>query len=167
MAELVTGRIQPRVDLTPMVDLAFLLITFFMLTTQLNKSNAMDVAMPDISVPTEVTDFSDQRTVTILLGADHKMVWYWGLLNNPIEGPTVTDFEKGGIRRTIMDKSKKIAMQDQQRKKGLMVIIKPSDQSSYGDLVNVLDEMKINAVKQYMMGNIDPQETNLLTAKGL
>lgn len=165
MAELVNGRYQPRVDLTPMVDLAFLLITFFMLTMQLNKFNAMDVVLPDKTVPTDVTDFSDERTITILLGAEHKLVWYWGILNKPIQAPAITDFRANGVRNVLIDNIKKLKARVGE--KSLMVIIKPGSRSTYGDLVNVLDEMKINAIKQYMLGEPDQQEVLLLDAKGL
>lgn len=165
MAELITGRLQPRVDLTPMVDLAFLLITFFMLTTSLNKPQAMDVAMPDASDPIQLTPFSDKRTMTVLLGANNTIVWYWGSLDQPIEGPQMTGHGGLGIRSEILDKKNKIAKEQGDVSKGLMVIIRPSDQSHYSDLVSILDEMKINKVKQYMMGEISEDEIQLLQEK--
>ncbi|HWV75312.1 MAG TPA: biopolymer transporter ExbD [Pseudosphingobacterium sp.] len=165
MAELITGRLQPRVDLTPMVDLAFLLITFFMLTTSLNKPQAMDVTMPDTSDPTQLTPFSDRRTMTVLLGANNKIVWYWGRLDQPIEGPRVTTHGGLGIRSEILDKKNKIAKEQIDAAKGLMIIIHPSNQSHYSDLVSILDEMKINNVKQYMMGEISEDEIRLLQEK--
>jgi len=165
MADLITGRLQPRVDLTPMVDLAFLLITFFMLTTSLNKPQAMDVAMPDTSEPTQLTPFSDRRTMTVLLGANNKIVWYWGRLDQPIEGPRMTTHGGVGIRWEILDKRDKIAAEQGDVTKGLMVIIRPSDQSHYSDLVSILDEMKINNVKQYMMGEISEEDIRLLQEK--
>ncbi|MEZ0450097.1 biopolymer transporter ExbD [Sphingobacterium thalpophilum] len=73
-----TAKSAPKVDLTAMVDLAFLLITFFMLTTTLNKPAAMDIAMPDKSkdnTPPLLID--ENRTVTIVLG-EGKFMWYHG-----------------------------------------------------------------------------------------
>ena len=166
MAELITVRLQPRVDLTPMVDLAFLLITFFMLTTSLNKPQAMDVTMPDTFDPTQLTPFSDRRTMTVLLGANNKIVWYWGRLDQPIEGPRMTTHGGLlGIRSEILDKKNKIAAEQKDVAKGLMIIIRPSNQSHYSDLVSILDEMKINNVKQYMMGEISEDEIRLLQEK--
>lgn len=167
MAELITGRQQPRVDLTPMVDLAFLLITFFMLTTSLNKPHAMDAVMPEKSDLTQFTTFSDARTMTILLGANNRIEWYWGTLEQPIEGPNITSYGKKGIRIEIVDKIKKIGAQQTSSSKDLMVIIRPSERSTYGDLIAILDEMKINNVKQYMIGEIGKGEMELLQKHGL
>ncbi|RZL16347.1 MAG: biopolymer transporter ExbD, partial [Pedobacter sp.] len=60
----------PKVDLTAMVDLAFLLITFFMLTTSLSKPVAMDIAKPDIDPNDYQEPWPASRTLTLLLGAD-------------------------------------------------------------------------------------------------
>src|ERR1700748_1824181 len=67
-----------RVDLTAMVDLAFLLITFFMFTTTLNKPKAMDLVMRDHSVKTSQLPLAATRTMTVLLGAHNKLMWYMG-----------------------------------------------------------------------------------------
>src|SRR5688500_3149924 len=83
-----------RVDLTAMVDLAFLLITFFMLTTTLAKPQAMDLAMPDKDEenPETQLDVADNRTMTILLGNNNQLEWYMGLVDKPIGSPTTTHF---------------------------------------------------------------------------
>src|SRR5471030_2041472 len=81
-----------RVDLTAMVDLAFLLITFFILTTTLAKPKAMDLVMPDKDDKDPKQEkIADNRSLTILLGANNQFEWFVGQLTKPIEGPT-----KGG-----------------------------------------------------------------------
>lgn len=110
MAELNTGgKQQPRVDLTAMVDLAFLLITFFMLTTSLSKPNAMDVNMPDKDKENkdDNLEVADNRSFTILLGNNNKIAYYRGQLNEPIEGPTIVDFGKNGIRPILIQKNER------------------------------------------------------------
>src|ERR1700712_564422 len=68
-----------RVDLTAMVDLAFLLITFFMLTTTLSKPKAMDVIMPDKDEKTkEQAPMAASRSMTIMLGSNNKLEWFIG-----------------------------------------------------------------------------------------
>ena len=163
MAELNTGkRLQPRVDLTAMVDLAFLLITFFMLTTSLNNPAAMDLAIPDKSDPDSATEFADNRTVTILIGHDNRLMWYWGLLEDPIEGPAATMAGKAGIRKVLMDMKDKVSHRTGNDEEGMMVIIRPGENSTYGNLVDVLDEMAILNVRQYMIGDISGEERELL-----
>src|SRR6476660_7178552 len=90
-----------RVDLTAMVDLAFLLITFFMLTTTLAKPQAMDLAMPDKDEKLDQKfEVADNRTMTILLGSGNRVEWYMGTIENP-SSPTVENFGKNGIRAAI------------------------------------------------------------------
>src|SRR5690606_39734157 len=134
-----------RVDLTAMVDLAFLLITFFMLTTSLSKPHAMDVAMPDKNQENkeDLLELADNRTMTILLGSDNKIEYYMGLLDSPLEGPTVTTYGKDGIRPVLLEQLKRVPQVTGDPEKGLIVIIRPSDKSSYRNLVDILDEMKI------------------------
>src|SRR5215216_6025241 len=77
----------PRVDLTAMVDLAFLLITFFMLTTSLSKMKAVDVAKPDPSNDTDnFGQWPASRTMTILLGKEDKVVYYMGEAKDAVMG---------------------------------------------------------------------------------
>lgn len=158
-----------RVDLTAMVDLAFLLITFFMLTTSLSKPKAMDIAMPDKNKKDQQDqlDVADNRTMTILLGSDNKLEWYMGLLEKPLDGPTVTGYGKNGIRPVLLEKLKSVPQVTGDPKKGLIVILRPSDKSNYRNLVDILDEMKIVNAQQYMIGDIGSAEIELLKREGI
>lgn len=153
-----------RVDLTAMVDLAFLLITFFMLTTTLAKPQAMDLAMPDKDEenPETQLDVADNRTMTILLGANNKLEWYMGLVDNTLEGPTVTHFGKNGIRKDILEKKKDVLALTGDPKKGLIVLIKASDKANYKNLVDILDEMAITKPQTYAIVDIMDAEIELL-----
>jgi biopolymer transport protein ExbD len=148
-----------RVDLTAMVDLAFLLITFFILTTTLSKPKAMDVTMP---VGDEPGAQSDKRTMTICPGKNNKVLYYIGLPDKPILAATVTDYKKTGLRRAIMDNSKKIK---EATGKAMMVIIKPAESSLYEDLVNTLDEMNITGTQQYAIADIGVKDIAMLKEK--
>jgi biopolymer transport protein ExbD len=156
-----------RVDLTAMVDLAFLLITFFMLTTSLSKPHAMDVAMPDKEDKEDQLEVADNRTMTVLLGSDNKIEYYMGLLDSPIEGPTITTYGKNGIRPILLEQLERVPQITGDPTKGLIVVIRPSDKSSYRNLVDILDEMKIVDAKQYMIGDIGTAEVELLTRDGI
>jgi biopolymer transport protein ExbD len=148
-----------RVDLTAMVDLAFLLITFFMLTTTLAKPQAMDLAMPDKDEKLDQKlEVADDRTMTILLGANNKVEWYMGTIENP-STPTVESYGKNGIRKAILEKVKEVKGKTG---KDLMVLLKPSDKSNYRNLVDILDEMKITNVQSYAIVDISTPEIGLL-----
>ena len=152
------------VDLTAMVDLAFLLITFFMLTTSLAKQKAMDVNMPVGENPATVPD---NRSLTICLGSNNQVVWYRGILNNPFEKPTKASYSKNGIREILNLQSKKVVALTKDVKKDMIVLIKPSDKSNYKNLVDILDEMAISHVKQYAIGDILPEEIDVLKKEKL
>jgi len=167
MAELNTGgKQQPRGDLTAMVDLAFLLITFFMLTTSINKPNAMDVAMPDKNKenPEDRLEVADTRTLTLLLGSNNKIEWYHGDYSNPIEGPEIVDYGKDGIRSVLLRKLEQVR---QQTGKDLIIVVRPSDKSTHRNLVDILDEMNIIKAPIYMIGSISEPEIEVLKRDNL
>lgn len=158
-------KMSTRVDLTAMVDLAFLLITFFMLTTTLAKPQAMDLAMPDKDEKNKDAklEVADNRTMTILLGSANRLEWYMGAVDKPLTPPTVDNFGKNGIRKAIIEQTKKVLEATKNPKKGLIVLIKPSDKSNYRNLVDILDEMKISNVQVYAIVDITKPEIALLT----
>jgi biopolymer transport protein ExbD len=154
-----------KVDLTAMVDLAFLLITFFMLTTSLSKPKSMDLGMPDKQKKDEKTEellVADNRTLTILLGADNKIDWYMGQFATPLAGPEDSSYGKNGIRKELLSRVKSVPEVTKDPKKGLIVIIKPSKKSTYKNLVDILDEMAICKVPTYAIVDITPGEDSLL-----
>ena len=158
------------VDLTAMVDLAFLLITFFMLTTSLSKPQSMNLAMPDkddTKVNEPVLDVADDRTLTILLGEKNKMVWYYGLPKTPIEGPTVVGYGKNGIRKELLAKTKSVVAKYGDPKKGLIVLVKASKKSTYRNLVDILDEIAITNVPTYAIVDITPEDKAMLEKEEL
>ena len=153
-----------RVDLTAMVDLAFLLITFFMLTTTLAKPKAMDLFMPDKNekLPEDQLKVADNRSMTILLGANDRLEWYMGSIENP-QSPTVDGYGKNGIRKAILDKMVEVKkVSSDPTKNTLFVLIKASDKAKYKNLVDILDEMKITNVVSYGIVDITEPEIGLL-----
>lgn len=157
-----------RVDLTAMVDLAFLLITFFMLTTTLAKPQAMDLAMPDKEKQDqqELT-IADNRTMTILLGANNRLEWYMGLVDNPLTPPQVDNYGRNGIRKALVENAKKVIATTGDPSKGLIVLIKPSDQSNYRNFVDILDEMKVSNIDRYAIVEISDPDIALLKRDGI
>jgi biopolymer transport protein ExbD len=170
MAELTTSekdgkrsslkKLPPRIDLTAMVDLAFLLITFFILTTSLIKPRAMDVAMSPINTPPG--KYAASRTMTICLGKSNQVVWYLGLPDKPLVQPTVVNYGKNGLRAAIIDNERSVL---KNTGKTLLVILKPSSHSIYDNLVNTLDELNIASVQSYAIADISPKDIEMLKQK--
>jgi biopolymer transport protein ExbD len=150
-----------RVDLTAMVDLAFLLVTFFMLTTTLSKPKAMDLAMPDKDPkqPQEQLPVKASQTLTVLLGNNNKIEWFMGTPDNPLTAPTVDNYGKTGIRKVLVEQAAKVK---QTTGKEILVLVKPSEKSIYKNVVDMLDELHITDIKAYAIVDITAPEIGLL-----
>lgn len=151
------------VDLTAMVDLAFLLITFFMLTTSLSKPQSMDLTMPDKlekDDPTPKQEAKESKTLTILIGKDRKLKYYMGMFNDPYlgVGPTDSTYGKAGIRQVILQKMANLKAKGQTGKDGIVVLIKATEDATYTDMIDILDEMAITGVAIYAIQDITDDE---------
>lgn len=164
------GKLSPKVDLTPMVDLGFLLISFFMLSTTMNKSNVMEIQMPFKSEATHITSpIKENTAMTILLGKENKVFYYEGLTASETVQPkldTASTLNLANLRTAIqrkqatikeMVKVGKLDVDDQ-----LVVVLKSGNQSTVNDFVATIDELKINGVKIYSVADIAPIEASLI-----
>jgi biopolymer transport protein ExbD len=155
-----------KVDLTAMVDLAFLLITFFMLTTTLSKPQVMDLTLPkkdDVDEPTTDMLVDERRTLTVILGANNEIQWFHGLLATPIAGPKQDSYGGDGVRKKILQLMQEVPQLTGDSNKGLIVIIKPTKKSTYRNLVDILDEMAISGVEtSAIVNDITKEELALL-----
>jgi biopolymer transport protein ExbD len=99
-----------HIDMTPMVDLMCLLITFFMLTTAFSKPKAMEITMPEKKDdPTvKAPEIQADRTVNILVSGDDKIYYYFGLADPKLPLPQLiaTDYSKDGIRKMLLQRNK-------------------------------------------------------------
>ena len=154
-----------RIDLTAMVDLAFLLITFFMLTTTLAKKKEMDLTMPDNSVKTSQLPVAATRSMTILLGSHNKIEWYMGEPGKT--APTVDNYGKDGLRKALIENEKKVEATHAAPDNYMIVLIKPSPKSSYENLVTTLDELTITQIKSYAIVKMISMEAEDLKKNGL
>ncbi|KEQ29536.1 biopolymer transporter ExbD [Pedobacter antarcticus 4BY] len=134
-------KVSTKVDLTAMVDLAFLLITFFMLTTTLNKPIAMDIAKPDKDDTSDAQlELRASQTMTILLGKNNKVAWYMG-----VAGESAPEIEGiGDIRKTILENKKKVM---ETTGKDIVMVIKPTSGAKYKNFVDIMDELLITGIK--------------------
>lgn len=144
-----------KIDMTPMVDLAFLLLTFFMLTTTFSKPQTMEIAMPDKSeIPEDdAPKLRESDAFNIILYKKNKIKWFVGL---PTSNPKVgtTDYSKDGIRKLLIEKMKENPK--------YVFLIKPSDKANYKNVVDILDEMNITKTPRYAIVDIAPEDIGLI-----
>ena len=174
-------KLSTRVDMTPMVDLGFLLITFFIFTATMSSPTSMDLNMPkDTEKDEEQTEVKQSGALTIMLGKENQIYYYEGELE-----PTGANFKQTtftGIRDIIINKKKSVianskitpACEQKQREKNkpvedcleedFVVVIKPTVDATYKNTVDILDEMTINDVKRFALVKIADTEKDLIGA---
>lgn len=143
-----SGKRSLRVDLTPMVDLGFILISFFLFTTTLTGPRAMHLNMPDKGESSETETAS-----TITVYPDTRSVQYEE--GKPGTNPMRELYldKTPSLREAILDKQRRLGS----RRDSLTVIIRPKPGADYHELIGVLDEMTINGVKKYMIADQQPE----------
>ncbi len=149
-------KLSTRVDLTPMVDLGFLLITFFIFTTSMSQATAMKLNLPkDTDKPEEQNKLKESGALTLLLGKNNAVYYYEGQLDPSASNLNSSTMKK--IRDEIIRKKRSTPVDD------FMVVIKPGEESTYKNVVDALDEMTINDIKRYALVDISEVEGQLLT----
>jgi len=143
-----------RVDLTPMVDLGFLLITFFIFTTTMSQPTAMKLNLPkDVEKPEDQNKLKESAALTVMPSKNNMVYYYEGLDPSKLQQTTFKQ-----IRDIILDKKRRTDPKD------FMVIIKPTKDATYKNAVDILDEMTIDGVKRYALVNISPDEYKFVEA---
>lgn len=141
-------KLSTRVDLTPMVDLGFLLITFFIFTTTVSQPTSMNLNMPkDTKDPNLNTKVKESGSLTLMLGKGNVIYYYYG--NDPATMQT-TGYKD--VRKIILEKKRTTPAED------LFIIIKPDKDATYKNAVDILDEMDINDIGRYAMVDPTPDE---------
>jgi biopolymer transport protein ExbD len=162
-------KLSSRVDLTAMVSVSFLLIIFFMLVGELSKPKFLDLSSGSDCCDCPYQHYGENRTFTIILGQDNKLIYYAGILAVPRIEPQLTEHGKEGIRKKIAAYNNAALQYSEQLGKpgkGISVIIKPTKKSNYGSLVDILDELEIANIDSYaIVPEFTPEETKLLTLK--
>ena len=177
-------KMSTRVDMTPMVDLGFLLITFFILTTTMSKPQTMEINMPVKDKENlDSMKIKESIAMTVILSEKDKIFYYFGITDPEVE---VTNFSKDGIRKILLEKNypqvykinvlrdklnKKLITEDEYKqqagevkadKDALMVLIKSDNKAKYKNMVDILDEMQITSIGKYAIVDITPPELELI-----
>lgn len=186
-----------HIDMTPMVDLACLLLTFFMLTTAFSKPKVMEIVLPSKEPNPNPPKIDDSRVVNIILAEDDQIYFYNGLAD-PSKGvlPVLikSNYSKDGIRKVLLERNKELFEKvyfyndsltkglgkykdnlpkdtiDKQLKKmrsadkaGPIVLIKAGEGVTYGNLVDIIDEMAITSVVRYAVVELNYVEKKMLS----
>jgi biopolymer transport protein ExbD len=172
-------KLSTRVDMTPMVDLGFLLITFFIFTATMTTPSTMNLNMPkDVDKPEDESKIKQSGALTIMIGKENQLYYYEGELDP--KGENFKQIGFVGIRDVIINKKKSVIAsyqgnaecEQKKRSKGepvedcreedFMVVIKPTVDATYKNTVDILDEMTINDVKRFALVKIADTEKMLI-----
>lgn len=169
-------KLSTRVDMTPMVDLGFLLITFFMLATTMSKPTSMSLAVPDKNedkTQEQTEPIRASKVLTLFLGADDNVYYLDGVASD--DDNAVAALKSVGygydLRSVIFNSQKRINSQNEKDEKGndpFIVVIKPTEVATYKNIVDVLDEMAITKSKRYaLVDNLTDSEKKVLGDKAV
>ena len=147
-------KLSTRVDLTPMVDLGFLLITFFIFTTTMSQPTAMRLNLPkDVEKPEDQNKVKLSAVITLLLGKNDQIYYYEG------DDPTkIQSSNYKAIRDVVLDKKRRTDPKD------FVVVLKPTADATYKNTVNILDEMTIDGITRYALVDVSPDEYKIVQA---
>lgn len=176
MAEINTGikpntgsrrskKLSTRVDLTPMVDLGFLLITFFVFTTSMKEPTGLPLHMPDDTPVTTKLNIGESTALTVIPLSNGLVFYFHGSAENArvnkAYGTTSFSFEHG-IGNIIRTKQKELDNSPRFTRTDLVLLIKPSNQSSLNNFINAIDEVLLNDLKHYAITALDDKDKLLL-----
>jgi biopolymer transport protein ExbD len=189
-------KLSTHIDMTPMVDLACLMLTFFMLTTAFAKPKIMEIVLPDKNNHDKPPEVKKSRVVNFIIDENNKVYWYPGLVDpkQPLPPLLPTNFSKDGIRKIVLERNKDIFNAIEQLredvlsnklriskdslanlekvvkrndKTGPVFMIKATDKAKYGNFVDIIDEMAIGNAAHYAITELNPYELKMLEiAKG-
>ena len=143
-----------HLDMTPMVDLAFLLLTFFMLATVFSKPRVMSLDLPEQSIdPILLRPINARNALNFVLGNHSQVYWYVG---EDFSRAALTDYSLTGIRKILLAN---------RRNPQLWVFIKPDDASNYQNMVDALDEMTISDIQHYSFDDLSSADRKLVEGK--
>jgi len=149
-----------RIDMTPMVDLGFLLVAFFVMTTELSKPFVTRLNMPKEGPPSEL---GESAAFTILIDGDKGIFYYHGPADKALQEKSTqrSSFSpRSGIGDQIRTLQKWLDEPGvfKEGRAGLMLLIKPTANASYNQVINAMDEALINKVEKYVI--VSPDETD-------
>lgn len=186
-------KLSTHIDMTPMVDLTCLLLTFFMLTTAFAKPKIMEIVMPDKNNKDKAPEINKSRVVNFILDENNRVFWYNGLVeaHKPLPPLAETNYSKDGIRKILLERNKEVFNTIEQLRedvltgklkiskdsltnaekaikkqdnKGPVFMIKATDKAKYGNFVDIIDEMAIANSAHYAITDLNSYEKKMVEA---
>jgi biopolymer transport protein ExbD len=155
-------KVSTKIDMTPMVDLAFLLITFFMLTTTFNKPQTMEVNYPDKTIKEEPQEIAKSRTAVLMPDENDRIFYFFG---EKAEDVQETNYSKDGLRAMLLRRSKEVKAR---LGKDAIFMVKATDKAKYKNLVDIIDEFYITQNTTFAIVKITPEDEALVNkVKGM
>jgi biopolymer transport protein ExbD len=143
-----------KIDLTPMVDLGFLLITFFIFTTTMQRPSSMKIIMPTDEATPHPTVIPESGALTLIPIDNNKMAYFKGQYQQHLD----TFDSKQALRNYLVNMKQHVNENSNLKNKEIFVIIKPCNQSKYGNLINILDELLITEIEKYAICELSAAE---------
>lgn len=147
-------KLSTRVDMTPVVDLAFLLLTFFMLATTFIKPQVMELILPQQEkdqIESKLPKVNEKNVLNIVLDGDNRIYWYVGLTEPQVQE---TDYSADGIRRVLIE--------HRTRLEKLVVLVKPDSTATYENMVDILDELEIADIARYALVDMGEEDRSVM-----
>lgn len=147
-------KLSTRVDMTPVVDLAFLLLTFFMLATTFIKPQVMELILPekqDGQTESKQPKVNEKKVLSIVMDGDNRIYWYIGMTDPQVQE---TDYSATGIREVLLEQNRLIDK--------IVVLIKPDKTSTYENLVDILDELEITNIARYALVEMGAEDEAIM-----
>lgn len=142
-----------RIDFAPMVDLGFLLITFFVFTTSLTEPKAFGLNVPDDSLTNDPNQAPESCSITLQMKGDGIVDYYEGIEAKPLQKGSLTLYRQNSLREHLIDKRNRI-IQQLGSDSNYTVVIQPGANTSYKEMIDVLDEMQILAINKYVLVDV-------------
>src|SRR5690606_15184564 len=151
------NKVSTKVDTTPLVVLSILLITVLIFTSTMSTSTTLDLCLPkDTNKDEELNKTKESGALSIMLGKDNNVYYYEGQLSVDEASNNFKSTNFKGIRDVIIDKKARTPAED------LVIVIKPNEEATYKNTVDILDEMTINQVKRFALVDILDIENELI-----
>jgi biopolymer transport protein ExbD len=151
----------PHIDMTPMVDLGFLLITFFIFTTSMAESKATSLFMPAEGKPSPLPA---SKAFTIILSGNNEIYYYQGRWEDALKAGNLGRTGYGSVN-SIRQEIQKCQRRPGTKKEGLMLLIKPLSGASYQNIVDAMDEAMINNVQRYAIVEANTAEKQYIESR--